>query len=92
MKLKGSTKFWNSKGFTFVTVDTGGKDVFLHAKELAKAGHLNGLPQGTRVAFDIANTAKGPQAVSVEVIGYQPSETGSAQAEPDNRGQWWQKD
>jgi len=50
---KGTVKFYNDqKGFGFIQPDDGGKDVFVHATALERAG-MRGLVQGQKVAFDI---------------------------------------
>jgi len=49
----GTVKFYNDqKGFGFIQPDDGGKDVFVHATALERAG-MRGLVQGQKVAFDI---------------------------------------
>jgi cold shock protein len=48
----GVVKFYNDqKGFGFIQPDGGGKDVFVHATALERAG-LRGLVEGQKVAFD----------------------------------------
>ncbi|MBI1383909.1 MAG: cold-shock protein [Rhizobiales bacterium] len=48
----GTVKFYNEqKGYGFITPDAGGKDVFVHATALERAG-LRGLAEGQKVAFD----------------------------------------
>jgi cold shock protein len=48
----GIVKFYNDqKGFGFITPDKGGKDVFVHATALERAG-MRGLAEGQKVAFD----------------------------------------
>jgi CspA family cold shock protein len=49
---KGTVKFYNDqKGYGFIAPDNGGKDVFVHATALERAG-LRGLAEGQKVAFD----------------------------------------
>ncbi len=49
----GTVKFYNvQKGFGFIQPDDGGKDVFVHATALERAGML-GLSEGQRVSFEI---------------------------------------
>src|SRR6516225_554823 len=49
---KGTVKFYNDqKGFGFIQPDDGGKDVFVHATALERAG-MRGLVEGQKVAFD----------------------------------------
>ncbi len=48
----GTVKFYNDqKGFGFIQPDGGGKDVFVHATALERAG-LRGLKEGDKVSFD----------------------------------------
>jgi CspA family cold shock protein len=48
----GIVKFYNmQKGFGFITPDAGGKDVFVHATALERAG-LSSLNEGQKVSFD----------------------------------------
>jgi cold shock protein len=50
----GIVKFYNDvKGFGFIQPDDGGKDVFVHATALERAG-LRGLSEGQKVSFDAA--------------------------------------
>ena len=64
----GTVKWYNvTKGFGFVAPDRGGKDIFTHATALQRGG-IVGLAEGTRVAIDVADGPKGPEAVSVRLI------------------------
>jgi CspA family cold shock protein len=48
----GTVKFYNEqKGYGFIQPDNGGKDVFVHAPALERAG-MNGLREGQKVRFD----------------------------------------
>ena len=48
----GTVKFYNDqKGFGFIQPDGGGKDVYVHATALERAG-MRGLSEGQKVAFD----------------------------------------
>ena len=50
--ITGTVKFYNDqKGFGFIAPDDGGKDVFVHASALERAG-MRGLVQGQKVTFD----------------------------------------
>ena len=50
----GTVKFYNDqKGFGFIAPDDGGKDVFVHATALERAG-MRGLVEGQKVRFDTA--------------------------------------
>ena len=51
---KGTVKFYNDqKGYGFIQPDNGGKDVFVHATALERAG-IRGLYEGQKVSFDTA--------------------------------------
>ncbi|MEM1307310.1 MAG: cold-shock protein [Pseudomonadota bacterium] len=50
----GTVKFYNvQKGYGFIAPDSGGKDVFVHATALERAG-LSPLAEGQKVSFDTA--------------------------------------
>ncbi len=50
----GTVKFYNDqKGYGFIQPDDGGKDVFVHATALERAG-MRDLYEGQKVAFDTA--------------------------------------
>ena len=55
------------KGFGFVGQDGGGKDVFVHATALARAG-LSGLVEGQRVRMQIGQGQKGLEAQTIELL------------------------
>lgn len=65
---QGVVKWFNvAKGFGFITVDNGA-DIFVHFRDIQGKGHRS-LTAGQRVAFEIKETEKGPQAHAVSVIG-----------------------
>jgi CspA family cold shock protein len=60
----GKVKWFNdAKGYGFIE-RPGQEDVFVHFSAIQMDGFKT-LPQGLDVEFEIENTAKGPQAVSV---------------------------
>jgi CspA family cold shock protein len=61
----GTVKFYNSqKGFGFIAPDDGGKDVFVHATALERAG-ISGLAEGQKVTFETeVDSRSGKTAVS----------------------------
>jgi cold shock protein len=64
----GTVKMYkDDKGFGFVGQDDGGKDVFVHASALARAG-LSGLAEGQRVRMQIGQGQKGLEARSIELL------------------------
>ncbi|MDZ4678190.1 MAG: cold shock domain-containing protein [Oligoflexia bacterium] len=61
---KGTIKFFNaSKGFGFIVPENGGKDVFVHANDLAGVQ----LQEGDQVEFEVVDGRKGPQAAQVRI-------------------------
>ncbi len=49
----GTVKFYNSqRGYGFIQPDDGGKDVFVHATALERAG-MRGLVEGQKIGFDV---------------------------------------
>jgi CspA family cold shock protein len=56
------------KGFGFITPSEGGKDVFFHASDLTDID-FDSLVVGTEVSFEMGESAKGPKAVSVVILG-----------------------
>src|SRR5690625_6645021 len=67
----GTVKFYDhNKGFGFITTDEG-NDIHLPASALPEG--VSQLRPGTRVEFGIADSRRGPQALSVEPIDKLPS-------------------
>jgi cold shock CspA family protein len=59
-----TVKWYNAdKGFGFVAPDQGGKDIFVHASVLERAG-IMGLAEGQRVAIEVAQGQKGPERLA----------------------------
>ena len=62
---RGTVKwFSNQKGYGFIELEDGGKDVFVHHSEVQTAG-LRKLHRGQKVAFDVVPDEKGPKAVNL---------------------------
>ena len=57
--MTGKVKFYSvQKGYGFIQPDDGGKDVFVHASALERAG-MSGLVEGQRVSFDTQVDSRG---------------------------------
>ncbi|MDH4120903.1 MAG: cold-shock protein [Deltaproteobacteria bacterium] len=63
--MKGNVKWFNeTKGFGFITPDSGGKDVFVHQSEIRMEGFRT-LREGQIVEFDVEEGPKGLAARNV---------------------------
>ncbi|MGR4877888.1 cold-shock protein [Streptomyces sp. LARHCF249] len=61
----GTVKWFNAeKGFGFIEQDGGGPDVFAHYSAIAAQGYRE-LQEGQKVAFDVVQGQKGPQAENI---------------------------
>jgi len=61
----GTVKWFNpTKGFGFITPDTGEKDAFVHITEVERAGMLP-LVEGQRINYEEVSDAKGLKATSL---------------------------
>ncbi|MGC5781375.1 cold-shock protein [Methylobacterium sp. NFXW15] len=68
-EMVGTVKWYDpAKGFGFVSVNDGGKDVFVHRSALARAG-LDSLAEGQQVTLGVVEGMKGREASSINVDG-----------------------
>ena len=65
--MKGKGKWFDSKkGYGFIMSENG-KEIFVHFSGIAAKG-FKSLNEGQTVEFEVANGAKGEQAVNVTVV------------------------
>ena len=54
----GTVKWYNeTKGYGFIQPDNGGKDVFVHASALERAG-MRGLVEGQKISYELETDRK----------------------------------
>lgn len=68
--LNGTVKWFNDeKGFGFIQQEDGGKDVFVHFRQVNRTGSGRvSLEEGQRVTFELGEGQKGPQAENVTAL------------------------
>lgn len=67
VEMTGIVKWYNAtKGFGFISPQSGGKDVFVHATALEQAG-LSPLQEGQSVRMNVVQGAKGPEVSSISL-------------------------
>lgn len=63
----GVVKFFSDdKGYGFIQPEIGGKDVFVHATALQKAG-IDTLKDDQRVEYEVRAGKKGPEATDLKL-------------------------
>jgi CspA family cold shock protein len=61
---EGTVKFFNgTKGFGFITPQSGGDDIFVHV-----SGLRDEIRDNDKVSFEVENGKKGLNAINVKVI------------------------
>ena len=68
--VNGSVKWFNGeKGFGFIEQENGGKDVFVHYRNINSTGYGRvSLEEGQKVSFVVTNGEKGLQAENVTAL------------------------
>lgn len=66
-EIRGTVKWYNAtKGFGFITPESGGKDIFVHASALERSG-VASLNEGQTMNVKVVQGQKGPEAAEVTV-------------------------
>jgi cold shock protein len=64
----GTVKFFNAeKGYGFISLEGGDKDVFVHYSNIQGSGYRT-LEEGQKVEFDVAPGRKGDEAQNVRAV------------------------
>ena len=65
---QGTVKWFNdSKGFGFISLEDGSKDVFVHHSAISGDGFKT-LSEGQKVEFNVVQGTKGPAAENVRMV------------------------
>ena len=60
--INGTVKFFNTtKGFGFITPETGGKDAFVHISAVERSG-LSGLQENDKVSYELESGRDGKES------------------------------
>ena len=63
----GTVKWYNeTKGYGFIQPDDGGKDVFVHATALERAG-LRGLREGQKITYELQTDQRTGRTTAVNL-------------------------
>jgi CspA family cold shock protein len=63
----GTVKWYNeTKGYGFIQPDNGGKDVFVHATALERAG-MRGLQEGQKISYELQTDQRTGRASAVNL-------------------------
>lgn len=65
--MKGTVKTLTDKGFGFISMGKGEKDMFFHSKELNNVG-FEELAVGDALEFDVQEGPKGKFAVNIDRV------------------------
>ena len=67
-KINGTVKWFNnSKGYGFITPESGGADLFVHMNDIQMDGYKT-LRENQNVEFEITEGEKGPAATKVKPL------------------------
>ena len=68
MAQTGTVKFFNAtKGFGFITPESGGDDLFVHFSAIQSSGFKT-LTEGQKVSYDETTGPKGKQAANIKTL------------------------
>ncbi len=63
----GTVKWYNDqKGYGFIQPDNGGKDVFVHATALERAG-MRGLQEGQKISYELQSDQRSGKTSAVNL-------------------------